>query len=407
MRYSQQLDFFRRILSNSQINTYIIREGEKDIPKIDLGIREFLGLNDDYRRLFSFPWQKTAPNTVTVVTGSFLCSYIFILLPEAKKKSVLIAGPYITGEFTREMLMETAEKYSIPPRIFSQLEKYYGNIPVFENDRFILTLVNSLGEVIWNGPENFSVKYVSDTAPEKETVDALIALKSSGEDSTLAINLIEDRYNMERTLIQAVSQGQTVKAEKIFSFTSDFIFEKRTEDPLRNFKNYLIVTNTLLRKAAEQGYVHPFYIDSVSSDYAKRIENLGNLRECSDMMREMIRGYCTLVKKHSSKNYSLLVSKTMTLIDSDITADLTLRKMAAVLSVNPSYLSNLFKKETGLTLTEYVMKKRMERAEFLLRTTSLQIQNVAQHCGIFDVNYFSKAFKKHTGFSPMKYRENK
>ena len=92
-------------------------------------------------------------------------------------------------------------------------------------------------------------------------------------------------------------------------------------------------------------------------------------------------------------------------IDTDITADLSLKTQAKLLNVNPSYLSTLFKKETGVTLTDYVNKKRVERAKHLLKNGNTQIQTVAQHCGMSDVNYFSKIFKKFYGSTPKQYRE--
>lgn len=106
------------------------------------------------------------------------------------------------------------------------------------------------------------------------------------------------------------------------------------------------------------------------------------------------------------KGYSLLVRKVLTQIDSDLTSDLSLRNQAEKLNINSSYLSTLFKKETGATLTEYVNRKRVEHAIFLLNTTNLQIQTIAQSCGIPDVNYFTKIFKKHIGITPKDYRDN-
>ena len=88
-----------------------------------------------------------------------------------------------------------------------------------------------------------------------------------------------------------------------------------------------------------------------------------------------------------------------------MTADLSLNAQAGLLNVNSSYLSTLFKKETGTTLTEYVNKKRIRHAVFLLNTTTMQIQMVAQHCGIPDVNYFTKTFKKYIGKTPKEYRD--
>jgi YesN/AraC family two-component response regulator len=164
------------------------------------------------------------------------------------------------------------------------------------------------------------------------------------------------------------------------------------------------VLNTLARKAVENGGVHPIYIDSVSSDFALKIEAAKNTDECDELFFTMIRKYSRLVQKHSQKDYSLLVQKVITCIDTDITADLSLKTQAKLLNVNPSYLSTLFKKETGVTLTDYVNKKRVERAKHLLKNGNTQIQTVAQSCGILDVNYFTKIFKKYEGVTPKEYR---
>lgn len=105
-------------------------------------------------------------------------------------------------------------------------------------------------------------------------------------------------------------------------------------------------------------------------------------------------------------SFSLPIQKVITSIDCDLTADLSLKVQAERLKMNSSYLSTLFKKENGTTLTDYVNQKRVEHAIFLLNSTSLQVQSIAQQCGIPDVNYFSKTFKKIVGKTPMEYRKN-
>ena len=132
---------------------------------------------------------------------------------------------------------------------------------------------------------------------------------------------------------------------------------------LGELKNFLIILNTLLRKGAEQGKVHPFHIDTVSSDFALKIEATQSVEECGELLKYMVKKYCRLVNKHSQKNYSLLIQKVITQIESDIASDLSLNNLAKIFKVNPSYLSSLFKKETGITLTDYVNKKRVERAK--------------------------------------------
>ena len=163
--------------------------------------------------------------------------------------------------------------------------------------------------------------------------------------------------------------------------------------------------NTLLRKAAEDGGVHPIYIDSTSSKFATRIEQLTDTKESASLMREMFSTYCRLVYKHSIKRYSPIVQKTILIVDSDISAELSLNALAKKQGISSGYLATIFKKETGKTVSEYIKDKRIEHAMYLLNTTHLQIQTIALHCGIMDVQYFSKIFKKKTGKNPKEYRE--
>jgi len=162
--------------------------------------------------------------------------------------------------------------------------------------------------------------------------------------------------------------------------------------------------NTLLRKAAESGGVHPVYLDTQSSAFAHKIEKLVSVSEADALMTDMYRSYCRLVRKHSMKHYSPPIQKVVAAIDFDLTANLSLSSLAEMQNISPSYLSALFKQEVGKTLTEYVNGRRIERAMQLLETTKLQIQTIAQNCGILDVHYFSKIFKRNTGMTPKEYR---
>ncbi len=405
MFYAAELDFFRRVLNNQHIDTCLISESAPLPENIDKGIRKFFELNDSYRSLFAEPWKRMSPNTIYKTVDKFFCSYISFLLPDTPEKTVLLAGPYTTIDITRNMILEAAEKNSFPAQTVSQITKYYGNIPVIHDEANLFTFFNSLGEVMWSCSTNFSVENVKYESEDNFSADSVLAFKAKSDDALLSIQMLEERYAAEGKLMQAIAQGKSHIVEQIFSNASSLSFEKRTDDPVRNMKNYLIISNTIMRKGAEMGSVHPFYIDGVSTDFAKRIELVRSTHDATELMKEMVHKYCKLVKKHSSKNYSLLVQKVITIIDADLTADLSLKRFSSLLNVNASYLSSLFKKETGKNLTEYVAEKRIKNAVYLLSSTNLQIQTIAQHCGIYDVNYFAKTFKKITGKTPKEYRK--
>lgn len=225
------------------------------------------------------------------------------------------------------------------------------------------------------------------------------------DDLRISTSILEQRYKLENQLIQAVSNGKLHKAEKYFSLLSSTEFETHFENSVNNLKNYSIILNTILRKAAESASVHPLHINEISTQFALKIETTSSQAGFNFLLKEMIRKYTLLVKNHSLKGYSMYIRKVITTINHDLTEDLSLKTLANTLNINPSYLSTLFKKETGVTLTEYVNNKRIEHAILLLNSTDMQIQTIALYCGIPDVNYFTKLFKKIIGKTPKEYRK--
>ena len=84
---------------------------------------------------------------------------------------------------------------------------------------------------------------------------------------------------------------------------------------------------------------------------------------------------------------------------------LSLRTICSALSISKSYLSTIFKTHTGMTVVEFLTNVRMEAAKELLAAESLKSYEVATRVGFRDAHYFSLTFKKQTGISPTEYRE--
>ena len=262
----------------------------------------------------------------------------------------------------------------------------------------MLGLLNTLGEALWGSVDSFVMKLFESWEEQQ-----LYKVEHT-EHEEIDARLIEARYEGERALMHAVANGMQHQAQMIISQWRMDMLEDRVKDPIRNLRNYAIVLNTLLRKAVEEGRVHPVHIDQLSSTMARKIETIHSMTEGTEMLKSMVHKYCLLVKNHSMRHYSKLVEHVILRIETDLSADLSLKAHARYLNVNPSYLSTLFKKETGTTLTEYANRARIDQAIFLLNTTNMQVQTIAQYCGIEDVNYFTKLFKRMIGKTPREYR---
>lgn len=98
------------------------------------------------------------------------------------------------------------------------------------------------------------------------------------------------------------------------------------------------------------------------------------------------------------------LQRAMDYIRRNIDRDLSRTEIAEAIFLNPEYLSHLFKKETGSSLSEYILTERMRVAQSLLADTNIQVSIIASKVGYANFSYFSQVFKRHTGFSPMEYR---
>ena len=402
MNVERELAFAQKLLDNFFLPMTLLRQGEDDLfaaPSMEL--RRLLQPAVDGIPLFETLAPLCRPGVIYRHRDALDCTLLCFQVQGGGDPVIALVGPYLLHPVSQQLLEKNAAKFPDPEHILPSLEKYYREIPHLTNENQLLVLLYTLGDYLWDGGTTL------EELPDRllpMNLDSRGMNRTASGSSPVSMEALENRYADEERLMRAVSAGQADQAAIIYSRFTSRQMERRTTPPLRDMKNYFVVFNTLLRKAAEYGHVHPLYIDQVSSTLAKEIEAAQSPEALSTLGPKMLRHYCRLVQDFSMKGHSHLISKLLILVEADLTADLSLSSLARQLSVNSSYLSALFKKEVGSTLTEYVSKRRINYAMLLLEATSLQIQTIAQQCGIPDVNYFTRTFKKYAGVTPKEYR---
>lgn len=97
-------------------------------------------------------------------------------------------------------------------------------------------------------------------------------------------------------------------------------------------------------------------------------------------------------------------SRLLGYIERNLTRRLTLPELASEFHLNPVYLSNLFRKHTGVSLIRYCNRRRIHHAINLLWSSDFNVSEIAEKVGMKDTTSFSRAFKTHTGFSPRLFK---
>lgn len=394
--------FISEIFSMSKIPHHTFTPPCSDYEWLDLGLRtKLLGIDAEHTCSLLNKYFKELPSYLVLhLTDIFQFHYVF--MRRVHSDEIYCIGPIIHEQVEQSFLEELLHSLHIPERMLTSIYNHYTNITFFPYwgllDNFASICANNM-----YGKGEYETKYIE----EKDFPDWLQIYSNYlrlPDKPFLNIQHIEDRYKTENELIQAVANGNEALAMKYTNKFSGFHIPQRLSSKLRDERDLCITLNTILRKAAERAGVHPIHIDSFSNSNIPQIEKLENSEQVLLFRSKMVKGYCRLVTKYSLKNYSQPIQKIMTCISTDLTADLSLKSLANQVNINPSYLSTLFKKEVGLTLTEYVNRSRIEFSKRLLADTGQPIKSIATQSGIPDIQYFTRMFKRITGMSPKAYR---
>ena len=93
------------------------------------------------------------------------------------------------------------------------------------------------------------------------------------------------------------------------------------------------------------------------------------------------------------------------MIKQNLKTGISRKEIAGELNLNPDYVNRIFKKETGMTVKEYAIKKRMKQAEYLLKNSDLPVSGIAAEVGYDNFSHFIRMFRKETGYTPKQYKK--
>lgn len=216
----------------------------------------------------------------------------------------------------------------------------------------------------------------------------------------------ELRFQQIDELMRSVREGNAHGAVKVMQRRISDGPSGRISDRLQEYRYDLVLLMALMGQTLREEGVEEHYIDQVHTDSIQKIHAAETEEQAEMLYGELAEIYCDLKRKKEYRNFSPVVRQVIREVDLDLSLPLTLSYFAELLNVNPSYLSSLFHRDTGQSVTDYVTGRRIRHAASLLQFSSLPIKTIAEQVGIKDVQYFTRLFKKNTGRTPREYREN-
>ncbi|MDO5558922.1 MAG: AraC family transcriptional regulator [Oscillospiraceae bacterium] len=215
-------------------------------------------------------------------------------------------------------------------------------------------------------------------------------------------------YSKEFEFYIAVKNGETDKVKKFCAedFCNKIGLGKLSDDPVRNIKYHFVVTAALIARFCIEGGMNHETAYNLSDLYIIKADKYTDPKMLSELHAMMSADYTARMKQIRSKNiYSKPVVECVEYIYNNLHTRIRITDLAQYTHLNSSYLSRLFKKETGSTVTAYIQEKKIETAKNMLRYSDYLPGEISNILAFNNQSYFIDVFRKQVGMTPKKYRD--
>lgn len=306
----------------------------------------------------------------------------------------VLLGPYVEDGWDEAAARALLARQGVGEEALFPYKSYYCSLPIGRRDN-LLDAGFLLGEQLGHKPGRLQLLQPAAAAYGPPAFSERYA--DAGE--------VNRRYAQEDLFVAAISRGQATLAYRamqgIGQASAGIRFgSERMPDQLAS----AAILRTLIRMGAKRSGLSPVRVDSISQEYAQRMQHAATRRQLTELNLQLVDEICREVRRMRRSGWSAAVRRAADYIELNLASPLTPAEIAAAAQTDRRRLAAAFARETGLTLKQYIAQKRCEAAADLLRTSDASIQQVAAWVGYADNNYFCKVFKAAFGVTPGAWR---
>lgn len=217
---------------------------------------------------------------------------------------------------------------------------------------------------------------------------------------------VHNTLAIEQTIENIIRKGDTEVLKEWISTAPAVRAGTMAHEQLRQSKNTFVVSATLASRAAIRGGMDIEDALSLSDAFIQKCELLNNIERINNLQYRMILEFTEQVEKirHSAHGSELAI-KVTNYIRHHISEAVSVEDIAKYLYLSRPYLSAKFKEETGISLTDFILKEKTEEAKRLLCYSEKSLLNISNYLGFSSQSHFSRVFKRYSGYSPSEYRD--
>lgn len=320
-------------------------------------------------------------------------------------KYKIVVGPFRPVKPTLEIISKVALDLELPKEQFSNFIYAMNSIVSMPLESVLQSL--SMFNFILNKEKKSLSDILINLEHDKEINKLIQKEVSTNQLDNFNEDYDNTAYSIEQDLYKIVKNGEVDKLKQWIKNAPATRSGLLSFDMLRQVKDTFIVSTTIFSRAAIEGNMDVKEALSLSDLYIQKMELMKNIDDITSLQMQMLNDYTEHVAKiKGNQNYSPFLIKLNKYIINHLSDAIKSEDLCLALYISKSSLFSKIKKETGMTLSEYILNIKINESKNLLKYTSKPIAVISAYLGFASQSHFNNTFKKYLNTTPIKYRNS-
>ena len=188
--------------------------------------------------------------------------------------------------------------------------------------------------------------------------------------------------------------------------TGDIGMGMLSNNPLNNLKYRFVVSISIISRMCTEFGMQTEYAFRLSDFYIRQLDGISTEQGVIELFHHAILDFSKKMRLvHTNISHSKPVNEAINYIYKNIQTRITLKELAKHLNLSENYFSRLFKKEMGMSVSDYIRNQKVDRAMVLLRNSDLSIEEISDLLAFSSQSHFIQVFRSQTLMTPKVFRD--
>lgn len=178
-----------------------------------------------------------------------------------------------------------------------------------------------------------------------------------------------------------------------------------SKDALTNLKYHFVITTALITRYCMEAGMEMEQAYRLSDFYILKLDSIHSTQGIAELHDRMVMDFTGKMRLLQKGSTSKPITTCIDYIYVHIKERITIEELAEYTQLSASYLSRLFKKELGISVSDYIREKKIEKSQNLLKYCDYSLIEIANYLSFSSQSHFIQAFKQFVGMTPKKYRD--